>query len=56
MSSLFIGIIGAWAFGMVVYIATCKADRYNNIKYTDVSDKIRKYKRSDEKVNINKKK
>jgi hypothetical protein len=56
MEYLFVGIFASWGVGMAIFILSSKSKKYNHIQYFDLSDRIRKYKMYDEKVNINKKK
>lgn len=55
MKNIFVILFIGWGVSMIGYITINKANKYNNLNYFDVSDRIRKYKKSDEKININKK-
>lgn len=49
---LFPAIFGGWSIAMIIYIIINHSKKNNTIRYTNLSDKIRKYKRIEEQVKI----
>jgi hypothetical protein len=53
---LFVGLGIVWVVGFVGYNVTNRMDRYNNLKYFDVSNKLKQFKKSKEKISGTQKK
>jgi hypothetical protein len=55
VNTIFIYIFCGWGIGLTGYIILNKMEKYNNMTYYNLSDKVIKYKRIKDKTNIHKK-